>query len=50
MNDTNLEEALRLFEKPKPAPTMTYRQEQQRLLENYHRLRAERLAREAATK
>jgi hypothetical protein len=48
MNDTNLEAALRLFEKPKPAPAMTYQQEQQRIRANYERLKAERLAREAA--
>ncbi len=47
MNDTNLEQALRLFEKPKPPPAMTYQDEQQRIHDNYERLKAERLAREA---
>jgi hypothetical protein len=49
MNDTNLEEALQLFNQPVPAPTMTeYQLEQQRIRANYERLKAERLAREAA--
>jgi hypothetical protein len=42
MNDTYLEEALRLFEKPKQAPAMTYQQEQQLMLENYHVWRVKR--------
>jgi hypothetical protein len=49
MNDTTLEEAQRLFRQPAPAPTMTeYQLEQQRIRANYERLKAERLAREAA--
>jgi hypothetical protein len=48
MNDTRFNEAEKLFEQIKPAPTMTaYDREQQALIENYKRLRAERLAREA---
>jgi len=49
MSNTALEEAQRLFEKPKPAPTISeYEREQQRIRTNYERLKAERLAREAA--
>jgi hypothetical protein len=49
MNDTNLEAAQRLFKQPAPAPTMTeYQLEQLRIRLNFERLKAERLAREAA--
>jgi hypothetical protein len=49
MNDTKYDEALALFQQPKPAPTMTaYQLEQQRIHDNLKRLRALRLAREAA--
>jgi hypothetical protein len=47
MNDTKFNEAQTLFEKTKPAPIVTeYEREQQRIRDNYERLRAERLARE----
>jgi hypothetical protein len=51
MNDTNtIEEALKVFKQPAPAPTITeYEQERQRIRANYERLKAERLAREGAT-
>ena len=49
MNDTNFEEALKLFEQIEPAPSMTYAQEQQAFHANRERLKAERMAREAAT-
>jgi hypothetical protein len=53
MNDTKFTEAEKLFQetKPAPAPTMTeYQREQQRVRQNYDRLRAERLAREERTR
>jgi hypothetical protein len=47
MNDPNFEAAMALFEKPKPAPTVTeYEREQQAIRLNFERLKAERLARE----
>jgi hypothetical protein len=47
MNDPKYDEALALFEKPKPAPTMSdYRLEQQAFHANRERLKAERLKRE----
>jgi hypothetical protein len=49
MNDPKFTEAMALFEKTKPAPTLTeYQREQQRIRANLEQLRAERLAREAA--
>jgi hypothetical protein len=48
MNDTKFNEAQKLFDQTKPAPTMTaYEREQQAFRLNYERLRAERLARES---
>jgi hypothetical protein len=47
MNDTKIEEALRLFKQAESAPAMTeYELEQQRIHANLKRLKAERLARE----
>jgi hypothetical protein len=43
MNDSKFE-----AEKIEPAPSMSYAKEQQAAFENYQRLKAERLAREAA--
>ena len=49
MSDQILEEAKRLFDQAKPAPIISeYEREQQAIKANYERLRAERLAREAA--
>jgi hypothetical protein len=49
MNDPKIEAAQKLFEQIELAPTMSsYQQEQQRVRLNFERLRAERLAREAA--
>jgi hypothetical protein len=49
MNDTTLEAALRIFKQLAPTPTSSeYEREQQRIRANYERLKAERLAREAA--
>jgi hypothetical protein len=45
---TNLEEAQRLFKPAEPAP-MTYAEEAAKHRANYERLKAERLAREAAS-
>jgi hypothetical protein len=51
MNDKKIEEAQRLFKPAEPAPAMTeYEREQMAKMANFHRLRAERLAREAANK
>jgi hypothetical protein len=48
MNDPKFNEAEKLFEQTKPAPTVTaYEREQQAFMANYDRLKAERLAREA---
>jgi hypothetical protein len=46
MSDT-IEAAEQLFDKPKPAPDNTYQMEQRRMYQNYLRLKAERLQREA---
>ena len=49
MNDPKFNEAEKLFEQTKPARTVTeYEREQQRVRANLVRLRAERMAREAA--
>ena len=46
---TNTDEAERLFARPQPAQTISeYEREQQRIRANMERLKAERLAREAA--
>jgi hypothetical protein len=51
MNDRVLKEAERLFEQVRPAPTIgEYEREQQAIRSNFERLKAERLAREAATR
>ena len=48
MNDPKFHEAEKLFEQTKQAPVMTaYEREQQRVRDNFERLKAERLAREA---
>ena len=50
MTDPKYDEALALFEPTIPAPTMSeYQREQQLILSNYERLKAERLAREKDT-
>jgi hypothetical protein len=42
------DEVLKVFEQAKPVPTISeYEKEQLAIKSNYHRLRAERLAREA---
>jgi len=48
MNDPKFTEAQKLFEQTKPAPSATYAKEQQAFHANRERLKAERLAREAA--
>jgi len=49
MTDPKYDEALALFDQPKPAPAMTtYQREQQRIRDNHQRQKAERLAREEA--
>jgi hypothetical protein len=49
MNDRNLEDARRLFEQAKPAPTISeYDIEQKAHQKNRERLKSERLVREAA--
>jgi hypothetical protein len=48
MNDTNFQEAHKLFQRAEPAPTVSdYEKEQQAFRANFERLRAQRQAREA---